>query len=121
MKTMIGAMSVLALTTSLPAFAQTFVATGDLARGRGDFTATPLDNGDVLVASGWATPGGFGCPGRGSPDATAEIYDPGSGTFQPAAGLMTRPRWEHGAAKLADGRVLLAGGATNCVNNMTST
>lgn len=103
------------------AHAQTFEMTGDLARGRGDFTMTTLQDGKVLVASGWLTPGGFGCPGRGSPDATAELYDPLTGTFSPTAGSMTSPRWEHSATRLADGRVLLMGGATGCVTSMTAT
>ncbi len=41
---------------------------------------------------------------------SAEIYDPRSKTFT-SAGEMTTPRLQHAAAMLADGRVLLMGGA----------
>jgi len=41
--------------------------------------------------------------------ATADVYDPETGAFAPAA-PMRRPRWGHSATLLPDGRVLVAGG-----------
>ena len=41
--------------------------------------------------------------------ATAELYDPNTGTFA-ATGTMTEPRGSQLATLLADGRVLMAGG-----------
>src|SRR5262249_11314543 len=45
---------------------------------------------------------------------TAEVYNPVSGTFAPTNGPMTRPRFDHTATVLQDGRVLIPGGHTNC-------
>ena len=91
----------------------TFAATNPLAVPRVGHTATLLDDGRVLVA------GGRHQPTRGTSqsndqfvtEATAEIYDSATGAFS-AAGTMLRPRAEHTATKLGDGRVLIAGGYT---------
>lgn len=82
---------------------QTFQATGSLATPRIFYTATLLQSGLVLIAGG----------GVGSPVATeyasAELYDPATGTFT-RAGNMSGPREHHTATLLLDGRVLLVGG-----------
>jgi hypothetical protein len=84
----------------------TFTATGSMATSRLGHTATLLPNGKVLIAGGAddISPDGYYLP-----VASAELYDPSSGTFT-ATGDMTAPRFEHNATLLADGRVLTAGG-----------
>jgi WD40 repeat protein len=84
-----------------------FSPTGSLTVVRGGATATLLKNGRVLVA------GGYNC-GNGQNDgiwASAELYDPATGTFGPT-GSMGTPREFHTATILADGRVLITGGHT---------
>ena len=69
-------------------------------------TATPLRDGRVLFA------GGYNCAPAGQDGmwASAELYDPATGTFSPTTGSMAAPRSQHTATLLADGRVLIAGG-----------
>jgi hypothetical protein len=61
-------------------------------------TATLLGDGQVLLAGG------------DSGHASAELYDPATGTFT-SVGPMTESRSGHTASLLADGRVLVAGGS----------
>ena len=65
-------------------------------------TATLLSNGLVLIAGGC-------CNGTASL-ASAELYDPKTGTFSPT-GSMTTGRIDQAATLPADGRVLIVGGA----------
>ncbi|WP_437953785.1 kelch repeat-containing protein [Sorangium sp. So ce296] len=69
---------------------------------RSGHTATLLADGRVLVTGG-ATDGAEWV-------ATAELYDPTTDAWIPAA-TMTSERSSHTATLLADGRVLAAGGA----------
>jgi outer membrane murein-binding lipoprotein Lpp len=71
------------------------------------FTATPLPGGGgrVLLA------GGLSLRKRATV-ATAEVYDPGADAFTPTASPMQIERFEHAAAPLPDGRVLIVGGKT---------
>lgn len=83
-----------------------FSRTGDLATARFKHAAAVLGDGGVLVAGG--------ASGQSAADSlrSAERYDPVTGVFSPA-GEMTFARYKFAAAvaTLADGGVLLAGGA----------
>ena len=85
--------------------ADLFSATGSMATARGYHTATLLADGRVLIAGGG--------PAAWINDepylASAELFDPTSGTFRPT-GSMTLTRENHTATLLKDGRVLIAGG-----------
>jgi hypothetical protein len=84
----------------------TFSATGQMTVPRVSHTATLLPDGRVLIAGGYAgIAGGFA-----GASATAELYDPDSGTFT-ATGHMSVPRFWHSATLLNNGKVLIAGGA----------
>jgi hypothetical protein len=79
-----------------------FTSAGTSARD--SHTATLLRSGQVLLAGGESSP----CPPCNT-TATAELYDPSSGRFQPT-GSMSVERESHTATLLKDGRVLIAGG-----------
>ena len=79
-----------------------FIQTGSMSRQRVNHTATLLPNGKVLIAGGTLS---FSINGN-SVSATAELYDPSTGTFTPT-GSMTSPGG-CSATLLADGRVLVA-------------
>ena len=82
----------------------TWTATGSLTKARSGHTATLLADGKVLVA------GGYGIdPLKGLGQASAELYDPGSGTWT-VTGSLTTARQQHTATLLADGQVLVVGG-----------
>src|SRR5262245_36013324 len=83
----------------------TFISTGNMTTARISHTATLLLNGKVLIAGG-AEP----VPGqRWNTLASAELFDPDTGTFT-ATGNMTTRRAGHAATLLADGHVLIVGG-----------
>ena len=74
--------------------------TGSLASPRSYHTATLLNDGKVLIVGGSS---------GGSRLATAEVYDPESGTWS-TTGSMASPRVNHTATLLNGGKVLVAGG-----------
>jgi hypothetical protein len=76
---------------------------------RDGFSATLLVTGEVLLAGGYSTYGGYAA--RGDILASAELYNPATNTFRPA-GRMSAPRAGQTATALADGRVLFTGGYT---------
>ena len=77
--------------------------------GRWLHSATRLADGRVLVAGGRDNNCRDACPLYAL--ASAEIYDPATGTFAPT-GSLNVSRYGHSAALLPDGRVLVLGGAT---------
>jgi hypothetical protein len=81
----------------------TWTATGAMLTARILFTSTLLGDGRVLVSGG--ADNGI----AGGALATAELYDPVSGTWT-ATGSMTTARVGHTATLLTDGRVLVTGG-----------
>jgi hypothetical protein len=92
----------------------TWNATGNMVVARSMHTATLLPDGSVLVAGGFdvTQPPGIG----GSPEivATAELYDPSTGTWS-ATGSMSTPRQDHTATRLTNGKVLVVGGYRNAI------
>jgi hypothetical protein len=82
-----------------------FSPTGSMATARGFHTATLLSDGRVVIVAGdiaaWDDSGPF--------LASAEIYDPKTGTFTPT-GRLAVGRAHHAATLLSDGRVLITGG-----------
>ena len=90
--------------------AGTFTPTGPTTVARsGFFSATLLPGGRVLIAGG-LVPNGAAPTAMPDATATAEVYDPATGTFT-AVGQMAAPRFIHAASVLPDGTVLLVGGA----------
>jgi Kelch motif protein/galactose oxidase-like protein len=86
----------------------TFSPTGSMTTARAFQTATRLSDGRVLMTGGdpspWLAPGPY--------IASAEIYDPATGTFSPTGPMAEGREW-HVATLLSDGRVLITGGVTN--------
>ena len=86
-----------------------FVLTGSLNTARASHTSTVLTNGMVLIAGGY----------NGTVLASAELYNPATGTFTPTGSLNTG-RIYHTATLLNNGRVLIAGGYDNNGNILAS-
>lgn len=83
------------------------VATGSMATPRLGFAAraVTLGNGKVLIAGGIDT-------STSHVLASAELYDPATGTFT-TAGAMSTPRMRFALVALGNGKVLAAGGITD--------
>jgi N-acetylneuraminic acid mutarotase len=79
-----------------------WVPTGSMTIPRTKASATLLANGQVLVAGGYDITGTL---------ATAELYDPATGSFAPTGSLATSREFQ-AAARLPNGNVLVAGGYT---------
>lgn len=98
----------------------TWTPTGPLNVRRALATATLLPNGQVLVA------GGRWCPNAPPATcnfsfrtATAELYNPATGTWTPT-GAMTQARHTTASALLPDGRVIVPAGFTDNGNGFNA-
>jgi hypothetical protein len=88
----------------------TFTPTGTMTTARDQATATLLCDGRVLIVGGMGGRTTSSLPQRSAaPLASAELYDPSTGSFSQAGSLATA-RMGHTATLLPDGRVLIAGG-----------
>jgi hypothetical protein len=87
------------------AAAPTWTSAGSMSISRVEHLATLLADGRVLVTGGQSTASGNG----GYDTKLAEIYDPTTNSWS-ATGSTTNGRTETVASRLADGRVLVAGG-----------
>jgi N-acetylneuraminic acid mutarotase len=87
--------------SGLPACVAGWTTAGSMTEARHAHTATLLPSGKVLV-SGSFTPGG-------NVVATAEVYDPATGTWSAAASTAS-PRSYHTATLLQNGKILVSGG-----------
>jgi hypothetical protein len=95
--------------------AGTFTGTGSMAEPRGFGTATLLVDGRVLFAGGDPSTWDSNLPYF----ASAELYDPTSGTFS-STGSMAGTRDFQTATRLLDGRVLIVGGTDTYAHALTS-
>ena len=81
------------------------------ARSYASFSATLLQDGEVLFTGGENA--------SSEPLASAELYNPATGTFSPT-GSMTSSRFGATATLLANGEVLMAGGINNAGTYLSS-
>ena len=86
-----------------------FTQTGSMSTARADHTATALQNGKVLVASGQVGWDQNNFPVTDILTVSAELYSPTSGKFS-KTGSMSTARIYQTATALRNGSVLVAGG-----------
>ena len=88
--------------------------TGSMTTPRQNHSASLLADGKVLIAGGLVN-------NNLVATATAEIYDPGTGTFSAAANSMPDARSDFTATTLPSGKVLIAGGAVRSTSTFLTT
>jgi len=93
----------------------TWTATGNPVAPRYYDSATLLKNGKVFVAGG-----NTNTSSSTTTINTTEMYDPATGTWSPGPNLLST-RARHTATLLPNGKVLIAGGMTNYLDNSTAT
>lgn len=76
---------------------------------RRDYSATLLPNGQVLVAGGWVSRGGFIPEEDRAPPMETILIDPATGSFRSGTPL-AQPRATLGSALLGNGQLLFLGG-----------
>ncbi len=91
-----------------------FSGPGNMTASRGSHTATLLASGKVLIA------GGADQDPTGTGLASAELFDPITGTFT-ETGSMAVGRFLHTATQLQDGRVLIVGGVLTSASDPVAT
>jgi hypothetical protein len=103
--------ALLILVLTSPALASstygTWTSTGNMTLGRSHHLAERLNDGRVLVASGYTD----------AAAATAEIYDPVTGTWS-STGSLNFAHLQGTMTKLDDGRVLVVGGSASRYANL---
>ena len=93
---------------------KTWSTTGPLGTARWSLDAITLDNGKALFA------GGASAFSASAALASAELYDPATGTFSPTTNDLSVGRQGFGISRLNNGRILITGGnATG--NNLNGT
>jgi hypothetical protein len=93
---------------------ESFTPTGNLETARADHTATLLSNGMVLISGGI-----YVNSGNVTLLASAELYNPATGTFTYTTGSMNEAR-DGTAALLNNGQVLMASGDLSFSNPATA-
>lgn len=97
---------------------QAFTRTGDMKVLASDRAAVLLPSGKVLIVGGSIDGGGcISCRAT----ASAELYDPTTGTFTSTAQSLTSARTGATATLLPSGKVLIAGGGTTPTSGMLTT
>ncbi|MHB8876375.1 MAG: Kelch repeat-containing protein [Myxococcaceae bacterium] len=97
--------------------ANSFTPAQPMAEARSFHTATVLGNGKVLVTGGAGAPNPQTYLGKAL--SSAELWDPATGAWA-ATGSMSAARSQHTATLLADGRVLVLGGANDLARSRQS-
>ena len=88
-----------------------YTSVAPLPAARMAFSTTLLPDGTVLFVGGAAADA---TASDATPSTMAWRFHPATGTFAPTGPLL-QPRWMHGAALMADGRVLIAGGSSRAI------
>ena len=91
----------------------TFTPTGGMSTPRTGHTATLMNDGTVLVAGGFKGVPNCSVACGGGAAASAELYDPATGTFGPT-GSLNIARFDHRATLLNNGMVLVVAGDGGC-------
>jgi hypothetical protein len=86
----------------------TFILTGSMRTPRVFYAVAPLLDGRVLIVGGSENGGSGDNPPRDL--ASAELYNPRTGTFSPTGSMAHARAWWPTATLLRDGRVLITGG-----------